>query len=119
MGQRLAGTCYITVDGETLLLQGSLSSSMEKVTRDPLIANGSVVGFSETKTAPTITGTVFVPKNFPIAKLQDGTNMTVVVEYANGMTSTLSGAWVSSELVYSGMEGTLPITFTGEDMSWS
>lgn len=119
MGQRLAGTCYITVDGEQLLLQGSLTANKGMVTREPLVANGRVVGYSEGVVNPHIDGTVYVPPGFPLKKLQDSTDMTVVAEFANGESCTLSGAWVANELDYSGQEGTLSITFNGEDLVWN
>lgn len=115
MGQKIAGTCYVKVDGEQLELEGSLAFPLSKVARTSLIASGRTVGFSETHVTPYISGNFYVPKDFPLEKLQSQTDMTITAECANGMVYTLSGAYVSDAVEFSPVDGTTTIKFEGED----
>lgn len=115
MGKRLAGTCYVKVDGEQLELEGSLEFPITKVTRTSLLANGRVVGFQETPVAPYISGNFYVTPDFPVEKITSGEDMTVTAECANGMVYTLSGAYVSDQVNFNPNDGTMTIKFDGED----
>ena len=63
MGKRIAGTCYIKVDGQQLELEGSLEFPLSQVVRESKVASGRVVGFGETKVVPYISGNFFVPSD--------------------------------------------------------
>lgn len=87
MSQLIAGVCYISIDGQRLLLKGSATATASNMTREPVMANGGVAGHKETPVAPTLSGQFVVDRNFPIEKLQNATDMTVVAEFANERSS--------------------------------
>ena len=53
MSQLIAGVCYISIDGQRLLLKGSATATASNMTREPVMANGGVAGHKETPVAPT------------------------------------------------------------------
>lgn len=115
MGKRIAGTCYIKVDGQQLELEGSLEFPLSQVVRESKVASGRVVGFGETKVVPYISGNFFVPSDFPLEKLLSSEDMTVTAECANGMVYTLSGAFMSDQANFNPIDGTTTIKFDGEE----
>lgn len=119
MSQLIAGTCYISIDGQRLLLKGSATATASKVTREPVMANGGVQGHKEVPVAPTLSGQFVVDKNFPIEKLQEATDMTVVAEFANGKVFTLGGAFVTEEIQVAGDDSDTTINFAGMTGKWS
>lgn len=119
MSQLIAGTCYISIDGQRLLLKGSATATASKVTREPVMANGGVQGHKEVPVAPTLSGQFVVDKNFPIEKLQEATDMTVVAEFANGKVFTLGGAFVTEEIQVAGGDSDTTINFAGMTGKWS
>ena len=119
MSKRIAGTCYVKVDGEQLSLSGSLSCSMNTVVREAQMGSTGVAGYSENPVAPTISGTFNFMEEFPIEKLMEQTSMTVTAELANGKVFTLSEAFVSGEVQASPNDGTVSITFTGVRGNWA
>ena len=119
MGKKIAGTCYVKVDGEQLSLNGSLSIRMNEVTREAIMGSTGLAGFSEVASAPTISGTFNITPDFPLQTLMSQTDMTVTAECANGMTFTLSGAFVSGDTDFAPNDGTATLTFTGEKGNWS
>ena len=116
---RIAGTCYVKVNSEQLSLNGSLTCTMNSVTREAIMGSTGVAGFSETPVAPSISGTFNVGPDFPLDTLMSQTDMTVTAELANGMVFTLSDAFVSGDVSYSPSDGTVSITFTGSRGNWS
>ena len=109
MAELIAGTCYVKVDGQVLLLKGSMTATASNVSREAIVANGRVSGYKE----------FVVDKNFPVAKLQTGADMTVVAEFANGWTYTLGGAFVTDSIEVSGDDSDTTINFAGETGKWS
>jgi hypothetical protein len=118
MGQLIAGTCYVKVDGEMLLLKGSMTATVSEVTREEVVANGRVQGFKETCVPPSISGNFVVDSNFPISKLQTGTDMTVTAEFANGKVFTLGDAFVRDQVEVSADDSEATIKFVGMDGVW-
>ena len=110
---RIAGTCYIKVDGEQLVVEGNVSFPLLNVNRETKMGSTGVAGYSETDVAPSLTLSVFVTKDFPLEKLKQ-TNMTITAECANGMVYTLQGAYVVGETNFQPVEGNVTLTFNGE-----
>lgn len=112
---KIAGTCYVKVDGQQISLTGGIEVPMNTRIRDDVIGLAGDVDFKETHRAPYIKGTVKVPKAFPVSKLMDSESMTVTAELANGMVYVLSSAWVHGEINHNAEEGTADIEFHGEE----
>jgi len=119
MADLIAGVCYVKVDGEQLLLKGSLSCTVSDEAREPVMANGRVVGYKTTPQAPTISGSFVINSKFPMEKLKNGTDMTVIAELANGRTFTLGGAFITDAIQVGGDDSDTTLTFVGESGKWS
>ena len=118
--QRIAGTCYISVDGESLNLQGSLSIPMANVTREAIVASGRTIGYKETPVTPTISGSFYVDPAFPLDKLRNAADMTIVAELANGMVYTLSHAFLTGgDSNFNPEDGNVTLNFSGIRGDWS
>ena len=119
MAKRLAGTCYVKVNGEQLELSGSMTCSMNTKNKEALVGVNGVAGFKETAVAPKIKGTFFIGSDFPLSDIVDGTDLTVTAELANGSVFTLSDAFVTGDVEYSADDGTAEIEFTGINGNWA
>ena len=51
---RIAGTCYIKVDGQQLAVEGSVEIPLSKTNRESKIGSTGVAGYSETEIAPFV-----------------------------------------------------------------
>ena len=115
---RVAGTCYIKVDGEQLEVSGSVEVPLSETNRETVMASGGAVGYKETAQRPFTKGTfIFVP-GFPIEKVAKGTDMTVTTELPNGKVYTLSHAWLEGEATVKADDGTIDMEFSGKKGLW-
>lgn len=113
MGKKLAGTCFVKVNGQQLELQGNMEFPLTLVQRETLLSTAGVAGFKETVVAPYVSGDFIVPTDFPIAEIKDSTAQTITVECANSMVYTLSDAYVTDVIAYKPVDGTLSIKWEG------
>ena len=98
MGKKLAGTCFVKVNGQQLELQGNIEFPLTSVQRETMLSTTGVVGYKETVVAPYVSGDFIVPAGFPIEDIKENTAQTITVECANGMVYTLSDAYRVEEL---------------------
>ena len=118
MGQRVAGTMYVKVDGEQLEISGGFECPGMDVKREAVMSLTGVAGYKETPIKPYVKMTaIFVP-DFPLETLQTNTEMTITVELANGRVYTLSGAFVENEAPTKGDDGTIDLEFAGTKGQW-
>ncbi len=106
---KVAGTCYVKVDGEQLVVSGGISVPMTDVIRETIVPGY----YKETERTPYVVVTAVVDGDFPVAKLKAGTDMTVTAELANGKTYVLSSAYLVEEPEYSTEDGTTELRFEG------
>lgn len=118
MAIRVAGVCYVKVDGDQLEVKGGVEAPMSSLTREPVMGLGGVAGYKETVQEPFLKLSAVVPKAFPINTLVNGTDMTVTAELANGKVYTLSGAYLKGEPAINGEEGTTELEFSGTKGIW-
>lgn len=118
MADRIAGVCYVKVDGIQLEIKGGLECPLSKVKREPVLSSTGVVGYKETPITPFIKATAMFTRDFPIEKLRSGTDMTGTAEFANGKVYNLSGAWLANEASGKGEEGEVELEFNGMDGGW-
>ena len=109
MAQKVAGTCYVKVDGEQLVLSGGVEVPLTDVTRETVVPGY----YKETERTPYVSLTAVFDANFPIDQLKEGTDMTVTAELANGKTYVLSGAYLVEEPSAGSEEGTAELKFEG------
>lgn len=112
---KIAGTCYLKIDGQQLSLTGGIEVPMNTVVRDDVIGLAGDVDHKETHRAAYVKGTFKVPKAFPINKLVTSTAMTITAELANGMVYVLGAAWLHGEANHNPEEGTADLEFHGEE----
>lgn len=115
MGQKIAGTSYVKVDGQQLVIAGNIEAPLNKKQRET-ITKGY---FKEEDRVPFTSGEFVIPKGMDTQKIMDGTNMTVTTEFANGTVYTLSGAYVVDESNLGSDEGKASIRFEGNEGDWS
>jgi hypothetical protein len=118
MAKRIAGTCYVKVDGEQLEVKGGLEIAGMPFVREAVMHSAGLAGFKETPRVPSVKLTVIVGENFPLKKLLDGTDMTITSELANGMVHTLSGAFVVGEPDVKAEDGEMDLEFNGKKGIW-
>lgn len=114
MGQKVAGTCYIKVDGEQLVITGAVEVPMSRVKRETV-----VVGyFKENEVTPFIKVDAIRTVDFPRAKIETGTNMTVTAEFNDGTTYVLSGAYAVDDMTSTSEDGKVSLKFEGIAGDW-
>ncbi|PWI81123.1 phage tail protein [Enterobacter sp. CGMCC 5087] len=91
----LAGTAYVSVDGSTIMVGGQFKYATGRVKRETLIGMDGIHGYKETFVAPYISCQVRDAGNTVLSDYNNMTNVTLVVELANGKTLTGSGMWTT------------------------
>ena len=90
---RLAGVATISVDGKNFMLTGDLAYGVSSISRETLIGQDRVHGYSEKPYAGFISGTIRDSGGLSVANLNAMTNVTVVLELANGKTIVGRNMW--------------------------
>lgn len=114
MGKKVAGTVYIKVDGQQLTVTGGVEAPITDVTRET-IARGY---FSEVDRIPYVNADIVHTPDFPLEKIANATEMTVLVEFKNGKSYVLSGAYLVDEPASTGDEGQIQLVFNGVEGVW-
>jgi len=110
---RVAGTAYLTVDGVSYALAGDLEYNPSIVARESVIGQDGVHGYKETPMAPHISGSIRDMNGLSIAELNAMTNVTVVLQLANGKLVVGRNMWtVESQTGKSG-DGTVEVKWEG------
>ncbi len=114
MGQKVAGTCYIKVDGSQLVITGGVEVPVSKVKRETIVK-----GFykEEDVTPFTKVDAVKTP-GMDLAKITEGTNMVVTTEFKDGSSYVLSGAYVVDDATLTADDGKLSLRFEGISGDW-
>lgn len=115
---RVAGTCYFKVDGEQLELKGGLECPLTDKNLEAVVGLSGVAGYKETHRVPFIKGSFIFTPNFPREKLNEGRDMTITAELANGKVYTLSGAFLVGEPNAKGDDGEAELEFNGVKGIW-
>ena len=111
--QMIAGTAFIKVDGKQYTLEGSLTVSINAVTREGKAGLSGVAGYSETSHIPFIEGAFYTTDEFKAEELSKVTDATITVNLANGRNYLLSNAWQSGDVEIDVAAGTSTIRFEG------
>ena len=106
---KVAGTCYINVDGTQLVVNGAVTVPLTDVIRETIKPGY----YSENDRTPYVALDAIIDQDFPIDQIKNGTDMTVTAELANGKTYVLSGAYLVEEPEYSADDGTASLRFEG------
>ena len=114
MGKKVAGTCYVKVDGQQLVITGGVEAPINKFKRETIVKGH----FSEEDVAPFLKVDAVKTPGFDWAKLAAGTDMTVTSEFKDNSTYVLTGAYVVGDLNVTGDDGKVSIEFNGDEGDW-
>ncbi|WP_042956582.1 phage tail tube protein [Pseudomonas brassicacearum] len=114
MGQKVAGTAYVKVDGAQLTISGGAEAPLMNVKRETVYPGY----YKEEPLAPYLKMTTIFEQGFPIKALVNGRDMTVTCEFNNGRVYVLSGAYLVDEPSLKGDDGTVELQFDGIKGSW-
>ncbi len=115
---KISGTVHITVDGASLDISGAISVPLGNSTKTAIVSKNGNVHYSEEPIAPFVEGSFLVTEDFPISAIMSGTDMTVLVTFANGLKYSLSEAFVEGEANFESDGATVSIKFTGSEGKW-
>lgn len=118
MGKRVAGTCYIKVDGDQLEVSGGLECPITDTTKETVKGVNRPAGFKETNRTPSTKVTAIFRDDFPMDKVANATDMTVTSEFPNGKVYTLSEAYLVGEPSAKADDGTVELEFEGMRGIW-
>ncbi|MFZ6690229.1 phage tail tube protein [Undibacterium sp. SXout20W] len=110
---RLAGIAYLSVDGQTYMLAGDLTYSPSKVTRETIVGQDRVHGYSEKPHPGSISGTIRDAGGLSVAAFNAMTNVTVTCELANGKTVVGRNMWTADAQEVKTAEGTFEVKWEG------
>lgn len=114
MGQKVAGTCYVKVDGQQVVITGGVEAPLSDVKRET-IAPGC---FKEEDLAPFLKVDAVKTPGIDWQRVGKGTDMTVTCEFKDGSTYVLTGAYVVGDLNVTGDDGKVAIEFNGVNGDW-
>ncbi|WP_330214917.1 phage tail tube protein [Pseudomonas sp. AM8] len=114
MGQKVAGTAYVKVDGTQLTITGGAEAPLMEVKRETVYPGF----YKEEELAAYLKMTAIVEVGFPIKTLANGRDMTVTCEFNNGRVYVLSGAYLVDEPSFKADDGTVELQFDGIKGIW-
>ena len=114
MGQKVAGTCYIKVDGDQLVITGGVEVSASKVKRETIVKGW----FKEEDVTPSVKVDAIKTPGLNLSKITEGTNMVVTAEFKDGSSYVLSGAYAVDDITFNGDDGKLSLKFEGISGDW-
>jgi hypothetical protein len=114
MGQKIAGTAYVKVDGAQLTISGGAEAPLMDKKRETVYPGF----YKEEELAPYLKMTALHTADFPRKALIEGKDMTITCEFNNGTVYVLSGAYLVDEPTSKGDDGTLELQFDGVKGVW-
>lgn len=115
MGQKVAGTCYVKVDGAQLVINGAIEAPLNEFKRETIVKGY----FKEEDNTPFVKGEFVGVKQTDWQKIVNATNATVTVEFANGTVYILSGAYIVGDANHSSEDGKVSLEWNGNEGDWS
>lgn len=114
MGQKVAGTCYLKIDGEQIVITGGVECPLSKVKRETITPGF----FKEEDLAPFINVDALKTPGFPHQKIANATDMTITAEFKDGSSYVLSGAYAVDEIKVTADDGKVSLKFEGVSGDW-
>ncbi|MCR8720047.1 phage tail tube protein [Pseudomonas syringae] len=114
MGQKVAGTCYIKVDGTQLTIIGGGEAPLTNVKRDTVVPGY----YKEVDKAAWLKFQALHTADLPLKLLTTGVDMTITCEFSNGKIYVLSGAYLVEDPISKADDGAIDFKFEGSQGSW-
>lgn len=111
MGTKVAGTVYVKVDGQQLVITGGVETPLSSVTRESI--EGAPGFYTEKDAQPYIKVDALYTPDFPLDVIVNGTDMTIQAELQNGKVYVLTGAYLVDEATVTGDDGKVSLQFDG------
>jgi hypothetical protein len=111
---RLAGVAYIYIDGQSYMLAGEPTYRVSKVSRETLDGMDDVHGYAEKRVAGAIGATLRDARTLSVASINAMTNVTVVLELANGKMITGRNMWSVDAQEVNAADATFQVKFEGK-----
>lgn len=116
---RVAGICYIKVDGSQLEVKGGIEVPIASTAKEVVMGLNGVAGYKETVQRQYIKLEAIFTKDFPFSLIANGNNMTVTAELANGRVYTIANAWLEgNDTSVNAEDGTISLEFSGPVGIW-
>lgn len=109
MAQRVGGIIRVKVDGVELRAKGDFTWNTGAPKRDAVIGAGSVHGYKEAPQVAFIEGVVTDGQDLDVDALTQGTDLTVLLELANGKSVVLRQAWFAGDAEGNTGEGEIKV----------
>lgn len=117
--KRIAGIAYITVNGKQLALKGDLVVNFSKRKREGIAGQDGVHGYSEMPKIPSIKGKVSKVAGLSMDEVDNWTDVTCVVEGANGQTVAVGrNGWSVSDNELNTQSGDFDLELQFMDGEW-
>jgi hypothetical protein len=113
---RIAGVAYLSVDGKQYMLAGDFGYSPSKVSRETLVGQDRVHGYSEKPHQGMMSATLRDAGGLTVADINAMTNVTVTAELANGKTVIGRNMWTVDVQEVKTAEATFDVKWEGFDV---
>lgn len=114
---RLAGTAYVTVNGVTVMVEGSFKYQAAKVNRTSLVGMDGVHGYKEKPVASYISARLRDSGGTVVAGFNDQTNVNVIAELANGKTIIGRSLWTVNVQEVESEDAVFDVRWEGRDVT--
>lgn len=102
---RIAGVCYLKVDGKSIEARGSWKTNIGRMNREGIAGQDGVHGFKEMPRVPMIEGEISYVRGIRIRDIEKITDAEITLELANGVTHVLHNAWYAGDGIEVDAEG--------------
>lgn len=110
---RIAGFVYLSVDGTSYMVAADVAYQVSRIEREEIFGMSGECDYSEKPIAGYISAVLRDMGGVVIADITTMTNVTVVVELANGKTISGAKMWVASSGPVKTADGTFEVTWKG------
>lgn len=113
MGQPVAGTAFLKVNGSQYPLKGAFTVSPSPVERTGIAGQDRVHGFQELPRVPFIEGDISTLAGLSLEDIAAITDATVTAELINGTVYSLREAWCKAAFEINTRDGQFRVRFEG------
>lgn len=113
MSNAVGGTITLTIGGERQRAKGAFTYNLGQDMKAAVIGADAPHGYKVTPQVPFIEGEITDHKDLDLAALVNGTDVTAVLELANGKTIVLREAWFAGEGTVGTEEGNIAARWEG------
>ena len=110
---RLAGTAYLSVDGNAYQLRGDFEYDVSTVERETVTGMDDVHGYTEKPVGGSIKATLSDSGGLSVASLNAMTSVTVVAQLSNGKVVTGRQMWTTARVPAKATDATIEVVWEG------